>query len=62
MKPARRSVFQLASHLGMTVQQLQQNMTVAELIEWWAFFKQQEEPQIDIAEASPQTLGALFNG
>lgn len=60
MKPARRGVFQLASHLGMTVRQLEQNMTPGELMEWAQFFRQQDE--VDLANASPQQLGALFNG
>lgn len=63
MTPARRGVFQLASHLGMTVKQLQENMTVGELIEWAKFFQEQnEEPQVDLATAAPDTMRALFNG
>lgn len=63
MRPARRGVFQLASHLGMTVRQLEQNMTPGELMEWFEFFRsQQKENEVDLATASPQALGAMFSG
>jgi hypothetical protein len=63
MTPARRGLFQLASALHMTVQQLERNMPIGELMEWMEFFRtEQTKDEIDLASASPQQLGALFRG
>jgi hypothetical protein len=62
MTPARRGLFQLASALHMTVQQLERNMPIGELMEWMEFYRTQETGEVDLASASPQQLGALFRG
>lgn len=61
MSGARRGVFNLARELGMTVKQLEETMTVGELVEWITFFAAANKPpEIDLANAGPETLGALF--
>ena len=63
MTGARRSLFNLARELGMTVRQLEANMTVAELLEWMQYFDKADKPnEIDLAAATPAQLGALFGG
>jgi hypothetical protein len=63
MTPARRGLFQLASALHMTVQQIEKNMTVGELVEWIEFFNSDKKSdEVDLASATPQQLGALFRG
>jgi len=65
MTPARRGAFDLASHLGMTVWQLEHSMTPGELMEWFEYFRSKEKEQsgeIDLANATPDQLKGLFHG
>jgi hypothetical protein len=62
MTPARRSLFTLASNLGMTVHQLMHAMPVSEVLEWYEYHKPQAEAGIDLANASADQLQGMFGG
>lgn len=59
MTPWDKTLFTIAERLGMTVARLKTEMPLPELIRWVEFLNGHEAP-VDLTQATPEQLGAMF--